>query len=409
MEWYIVEEGEATGPFKESEIRRWVKSGKLSTDTYAVREGLDEWRPIGEHLEEVQAPLELPPLLSVSGPEEDSIGEDSVSVDNDPDLRRYQPSKEERIRVSAWCFVGFLYILSFLCPTHMVDGVGIVNLELSWARENLSWSVIPFMLWPLFAGLALVALGLLTRGRSRGLLGLLLNILPLGLVLLVGGDGFSSVMATLNALPEFDFKDLESATESVSQSAHVLAEKYPAFLAGLIKVFASMTMGMFILIGAGLSIYLAVLITPHALRYLRPNSRGAYYFALFGGVILFLLLLVSFILSLFSFVGGLLYGMGFTLSLAMQMASVFLGFSNLPRRAPKRSTRRALWSIGLSLGGVFLFLLTLMVVPLIEGGLEGQIGLYLFKVALGFVAASLILPLVIVDLWLGKANQVASK
>ena len=409
MDWYIVEEGKATGPFNESEIRRWVKSGKLSTNTYAVREGLDEWRPIGEHLEKIQAPLDQPPLLSVSGPDEDSIVEDAVPEDKDPDLRRYQPSKEERIRVAAWCLVGLLYILSFLWPTHMVDGVGIVNLELGWARENLSWSVIPFMLWPLFAGLALVALGLLTRGRARGFLGLLLNILPLGLVLLVGGDGFSSVMDALNALPEFDFKNLESATESVSQSAHILAEKYPTFLAGVIKVFASMTMGMFVLIGAGISIYLAVLITPHALRHLRPNSRGAYYFALFGGVILFLLLLVSFILSLFSFVGGLLYGMGFTLSLAMQMAGVFLGFANLPRRTPKQSTRRALWSIGLSLGGIFLFLLTLMIVPLIEGGLEAQIGLYLFKAALGFVAASLVLPLATLDLWLGQANLVSSK
>ncbi|MEE2714942.1 MAG: hypothetical protein VYD34_02925, partial [Verrucomicrobiota bacterium] len=70
---------------------------------------------------------------------------------------------------------------------------------------------------------------------------------------------------------------------------------------------------------------------------------------------------------------------------------------------------RALWSLGLSLGGVVLFLITLMVVPLIGGELEAKIGMYLFKVVLGFIAASLVLPLTTVDLWLGHASRVSSK
>ena len=410
MDWYIVEEGEAAGPFKESEIRRWVRSGKLSDDTYAAREGLNEWRPIAEHFGKIETLSDLPPSLSSPIPDEDSEEEiPASSADKDPDLRRYQPSKEEQIRMTAWSIVGLLYIISFLWPTHMADGIGIVNLELSWAQENLTWSVIPFMLWPLFAGLGLIGLGILTRGRLRGFLGLILSFLPLCLVLLIGGDGFSSVMETIKALPEFDFKDMDSAGRSVEQSANVLSDKYPTLLAGVIKIFASITAGMFIFVGAALSIYLTVLIAPHGVRHLRPNSKGAYYFAMFGGVVLFLFVLVSFILSLFSFVVGFLYGTGFAISLAMQLAAVFLGFTNLPRRTPKQSTRRALWSLSLSLGGVVLFLIILMVVPLIGGELEAKIGMYLFKAVLGFIAASLVLPLATVDLWLGHASRVSSK
>ena len=410
MDWYIVEEGEAAGPFKESEIRRWVRAGKLSTDTYAAREGLDEWQPIAEHFGEMESLPDLPPSLSSTISDEDSEAERPVSsADKDPDLRRYQPSKEERIRMAAWSIVGLLYIISFFWPTHMTDGMGIVNFELSWAQENLSWSIIPFMLWPFFAGLGLIALGILTRGRLRGFLGLILSVLPMVLVLLLGGDGFSSLMETINALPEFDLKDMDSAGKSVEQSANVLSDKYPMLLAGVIKIFASITAGMSIFFGVALSIYLTVLVAPHGVRHLRPNSKGAYYFVIIGGVALFLFVLVLFVLSLFSFVGGFLYGSGFVISIVMQLASVFLGFTNLRKRTPKQSTRRALWSLGLSLGGVVLLLLTLMIVPLIGGGLEAKIGMYLFKVALGLIAASLVCPLVTIDLWLGHANQVSSK
>ena len=410
MDWYIVEEGEAAGPFKESEIRRWVRAGKLSTDTYAAREGLDEWRPIAEHFGEMESLPDLPPSSTSTISDEDSEAEGPVSsADKDPDLRRYQPSKEERIRMAAWSIVGLLYIISFFWPTHMADGMGIVNFELSWAQENLSWSIIPFMLWPLFAGLGLITLGILTRGRLRGFLGLILSILPVVLVLLIGGDGFSSVMGTINALPDFDFKDIDSAGKSVEQSANVLSDKYPMLLAGVIKIFASITAGMFIFVGVALSVYLTVLVAPHGVRYLRPNSKGAYYFAVLGGVVLFLFILVLFVLSLFSFVGGFLYGSGFVISIVMQLAAVFLGFTNLRKRSPKQSTRRALWSLGLSLGGVALLLFTLMIVPLIGGGLEAKIGMYLFKAALGFFAASLVLPLVTVDLWLGHASRISSK
>ena len=50
-----------------------------------------------------------------------------------------------------------------------------------------------------------------------------------------------------------------------------------------------------------------------------------------------------------------------------------------------------------------------MIVPLIGGELEAKIGMYLFKAALGFIAASLVLTLATVDLWLGHASRVSSK
>ena len=407
MGWYIVEKGEAAGPFKESEVRRWLKSGKLSADAYATREGLDEWRPIAEQLHLAGEPDESTLEKSEADPEERSPEEEEKSEGKDPDLRRYQPQKEERIRSLAWCGVGLLYFLSFLCPTHKVDGIGVVNLELSWAWENISWSAIPLMIWPALAGVGVGVLGFVAHGRFRGVLALIFCFIPLGLVLMVGGDGLSKMMESLNALPGLDLSGLDSATESVAESADVLTEKGPIFLEGVLGLFAAMALGMVVMVGGVLSIYFTVLVAPHILRHFRPNSRGAYYFALIGGVVLFLLLLVSILLALFSFAGGILYGLGFVVSLGMQLVGVVLGFMNSPSRTPEQSTRRSLWSIGLSMGGVFIFLTTLLMVPLIGGGLEAQIGLYLFKAMLGFVAAALVLPLVVIDLWLGRAVSVS--
>ena len=73
MGWYIVEEGEPAGPFTESEIRRWLKSGRLSSDTYATCEGLDEWGPILEQLELVHESAESIP--EIAGPEKDASEE----------------------------------------------------------------------------------------------------------------------------------------------------------------------------------------------------------------------------------------------------------------------------------------------------------------------------------------------
>ena len=68
MDWYIVEDGEAAGPFKESEVRRWLGSGKLSPETHATHEGVNEWKPLSELLPDNEAAENLPPAFSPEEP-----------------------------------------------------------------------------------------------------------------------------------------------------------------------------------------------------------------------------------------------------------------------------------------------------------------------------------------------------
>ena len=102
--------------------------------------------------------------------------------------------------------------------------------------------------------------------------------------------------------------------------------------------------------------------------------------------------------------GSVLFGLGQVLAIGLQMAAVIITLLNVPSHAPKKSTRRALWSVSLGFGGLAVYLLGLMVVPLIEGEVQAVVGMYVFKVFLGFAAAALILPLVVMDLWLGRAQ-----
>ena len=89
--------------------------------------------------------------------------------------------------------------------------------------------------------------------------------------------------------------------------------------------------------------------------------------------------------------------------LAMQMASVIVGFTNTSSRSPKFAAKRALWGLGLGVGGLLLMVLTLLFVPLLQGELQAMIGMYLFKLFIWFTAAGLVIPLGVMDLWLGKA------
>ena len=50
MNIYLVQDGEAAGPFTESEVRRWLADGRLDPGTYATSDGLGEWKPITEIL-----------------------------------------------------------------------------------------------------------------------------------------------------------------------------------------------------------------------------------------------------------------------------------------------------------------------------------------------------------------------
>ena len=403
MDWFIVENGEAAGPFKESEIRRWLDSGKLTPETHATHEGVNEWKPLSELIPD-EAVENLPPTFSVEEPSalsampaEKDVSESSDEAhDDQADLRRYQPAHEERIRSWAWTIVGAMYLLAFFWPTKLSDGMGVVNLQFAWAKEHLSWSAIPLMIWPAVAGLGAIALGWGLRGRWRAVFGLIFFVSPLILVFLVGGDGFVRMVEALGTLEGVDINDQESVNQATQKGKH--------FMSGILGVFAAMALGMVLIVGGALSIYLMLLLTPVAVRHLRPNSSGAYYFGLVGGIILFILQLVLLILSLLSFMGSVLFGLGQVLAIGLQMAAVIITLLNVPSHAPKKSTRRALWSVSLGFGGLAVYLLGLMVVPLIEGEVQAVVGMYVFKVFLGFAAAALILPLVVMDLWLGRAQ-----
>ena len=403
MDWFIVENGEAAGPFKESEIRRWLDSGKLTPETHATHEGVNEWKPLSELIPD-EAVENLPPTFSVEEPSalsampaEKDVSESSDEAhDDQADLRRYQPAHEERIRSWAWTIVGAMYLLAFFWPTKLPDGMGVVNLQFAWAKEHLSWSAIPLMIWPAVAGLGAIALGWGLRGRWRAVLGAIFFVSPLILVFLVGGDGFVRMVEALGTLEGVDINDQESVNQATQKGKH--------FMSGILGVFAAMALGMVLIVGGALSIYLMLLLTPVAVRHLRPNSSGAYYFGLVGGIILFILQLVLLILSLLSFMGSVLFGLGQVLAIGLQMAAVIITLLNMPSHPPKKSTRRALWSVSLGFGGLAVYLLGLMVVPLIEGEVQAVVGMYVFKVFLGFAAAALILPLVVMDLWLGRAQ-----
>mgnify|MGYP001181229408 CR=1 FL=1 len=407
MDWFIVENGEAAGPFKESEIRRWLDSGKLTPETHATHEGVDEWKPLSKLMPD--DPVEnLHPTFSVEEPSsvpeipaEVGTSESPKEVNGDQaDLRRYQPAAEERIRSWAWTMVGAMYLIAFFWPTKLPDGMGVVNFQFAWAKEHLSWSAIPLMVWPAVAGLGAVVLGWVLRGRWRAVFGLFLFLSPVLLVFLVGADGFKKVFDAFGSLEGVGMSHDESSDQINRESGH--------FLSHLYHVLSSMALGVVLLVGgilvSILSVYSMLLLTPPIVRHLRPNSKSAYYFGVAGGVFLFVFQLTLLILSLLSFMGSVLFGLGQVLAMGMQMAAVIIGFLNVPSRPPKESTRRALWSAGLGLGGLMVYLLCLLVVPLIEGEMQAVLGMYVFKVFLGFAAAALILPLVVMDLWLGRAQ-----
>ena len=113
---------------------------------------------------------------------------------------------------------------------------------------------------------------------------------------------------------------------------------------------------------------------------------------------------LTFFFSLFSFIGGFFFGLGMVAGLALQMAAVIVGFTNTASRAPKFAAERSLWSLGLGVGGLVLIVLTLLFVPLIQGELQSTIGMYIFKLFIWFTAAALVLPLGVLDLWIGKAS-----
>ena len=417
MKIYLVKDGEAVGPFTEEEVRRWLSDGRLDPETFATADGLGEWKKISEVLPAEPAPAEvLPPAYPVASPAAVPAsavnptpapmpaGDSKDPNEDDKDLRRYAPTREDQFRSFAWLGVGLMFLLAFLWPTRLNDGMGIVNFQLGWAKEHVSGAAIPLMLWPGFVGVLVIALGFLVKNRFRALLVLALSLVPLILVLVVGGTGIAKVAGAMNdvhqEIQNVDFNDPSQAHEQAEKMGGIMQDQ--AFK-GFLGMGAAALLTMVIVLGIVCTIYLTLLITPHAVRHFRPNSSGAYYFALIGGVFLIIFQLVVCFFSLFSFGGGVLAGLGMVTAILAQIAAVIVGFCNTSSQLAKTASRRALWSLGLAVGGVFLWGGTVLVVSLLEGGMQSTIGMYIFKAWLGFVAAALMLPLGVMDLWLGQA------
>jgi hypothetical protein len=408
MKIFLVQDGEPSGPFAEAEVRDWLKSGKIPPDTYATSDGLGEWKPVGEMLLEENEtstnPSRLPPELpdAIIEPAQDQNIQQPVEPrdpnEDDPDVRRHAPEKEERIRSFAWLAVGLLYLLAFIWPTELVGGMGVVNLQFDWAQEHLTWAAIPLMIWPALAGFVLGVAGFMLKGRVRAAVAILISLMPLFLVLLVGGAGFVKVLEA--------FTQLSGGVDLTQEAGRSEArDNAIGGLQGLVGVGAAMLMTIIILVGVVQTLYFTILLIPHSVRHLRPNSSGAYYFGLIGGVFLFLFQLILIFFSLFSIFGGILFGLGMVMGMLLQMASVIVGFTNTASRSPKFAAKRALWGLGFGLGGLLLIVLTLLFTPLIQGELQATIGMYIFKLFIWFTAAALVIPLGVMDLWLGKASH----
>ena len=325
--------------------------------------------------------------------------------EDDKDLRRYAPKREDQIRSFAWLGVGVLFLLAFIWPTEMTDGMGVVNLQFGWAKEHISVAAIPLMLWPAFMGVLLIALGFLVKNRIRGVLVLFLSVVPLVLVLIVGGTGIAKMAGAMNdvhkEIQNVDMNDPDKAQEQVKEVGGIIQD---GMLKGFLNVGTAVLMTMVIVAGVVCTVYLTLLVTPNVVRHFRPNSSGAFYFGLIGGIFLIIFQLIICIASLPSLLGGALTGLGMIAAILMQIAAVIIGFCNTTSQLAKTASRRALWSIGLGLGGVFLWGATLLLMSLLAGGTQATIGMYLVKIWLGFIAASLVLPLGWIDLWLGEAT-----
>lgn len=396
MKIYLVQDGKETGPFSVEEVRAGMESGLFSPDTFAACQGMDEWKPLSEVL-----PGEpLPPMLAEELPPELPAAPDSPSPEPDetpkdphedePDARRHTPEKEELYRSCAWLAVGLLYLLAFLWPTELADGWGVLNFQIAWVGEYLTGSLIPLMLWPGVAGVVLIAAGFLLRGRIRGVLALVISLLPIVLILIVSGDGFVKVMETFAALETVDITDEDSRNEAI--------KKLSVGLHGLIGLGAAMFLFLIILAGVLSTAYFTILLMPHASRHLRPNSKRSYFFGLIGGIFLVLIQLVGMVFLLLSFLGGILFGLAMVIGLALQITAVVMGFTNTTSRRPKLASQRALKALSLGGGG----LLLILIAPLLLGS---GIDMYFFKLNLWFTAAALVFPLGVLDLWLGKASD----
>jgi len=365
---FIVVDGQPDGPYEAVSLRARLASGELPRDTHASREGDDRWMPLTELIGEVSG----------------------ASTESSP------PIAEAKLRTGAWIALGALLLAAFIFPTPMNDGWGVVNLQTGWVSEHLGWTPIPLMLWPAGVGAVAIAAGLLLhgRGRARGALGILLALLPVLLLLILGGGVAAKGVEMIAELQETQLADLGDKDK--------MKGMFSSLLASLGSLGATAFLVVTMLAGAFASMYATALLVPAAVRALRPESKGAYYAGLVGGIILIILQLVLLLISVPMLLANFVQGAGMLLGAMMHMAAVIIAFTNTPGRAVTVATRRARWSLGLGLGGFVLYGLAILLSALLADGMQQNMIVYIFKIWLWFGAAALVLPLALADLWLGK-------
>ena len=133
------------------------------------------------------------------------------------------------------------------------------------------------------------------------------------------------------------------------------------------------------------------LLVPAAVRSLRPESSGAYYAGLIGGIILIILQLVLLFVSVLMLLANFVQGAGMLLGAMMHMAAVIIAFTNTPGRAVTVATRCARWGLGLGVGGFVLYGLAILLSALLAEGMQQNMIVYVFKIWLWFGAAAVVL------------------
>ena len=365
---FIVVDGQPDGPYDAEALRARLASGDFPRDIRASRKGDDRWMLLTELIGEVpEASAESKPFLT-----------------------------EAKLRTGAWVALGVLFLVAFIFPTPMNDGWGIVNLQTGWVNEHLGWTPIPLMLWPAGVGAVAIAAGLLlnAHGRGRGALGILLALLPVLLLLILGGGVAVKGVEMVAELKEIQLADLGDKDK--------MKGMFSSLLSSLGSLGATAFLVVTMLAGAFASMYATALLVPAAVRSLRPESSGAYYAGLIGGIILIILQLVLLFVSVLMLLANFVQGAGMLLGAMMHMAAVIIAFTNTPGRAVTVATRRARWGLGLGVGGFVLYGLAILLSALLAEGMQQNMIVYVFKIWLWFGAAALVLPVALADLWLGK-------
>jgi hypothetical protein len=363
---FIVVDGQPDGPYDAEALRARLASGDFPRDIRASREGDDQWMPLTELIGEA------PVATSKSGP----------------------PISEAKLRTGAWIALGALFLVAFLFPTPLNEGWGIVNLQTGWVNEHLGWTPIPLMLWPALAGVVAIALGLLLYGRARAAVGLLLSLLPLLLLVILGGGVGMQALEMFTDLSETQWVDLQDKDK--------VKEKMASLLASFASMSATAMLVVTALAGVMASLYATALLMPAAVRALRPESTGAYYAGLIGGCLLLILQLVLLFVSVPLLLVNWVHGAGQLVAVLMHMAAIIIGFTNTMSRPPAVAVRRGVWALGLGVGGCMVYGVALLGSALLAEGMQEAFGLYVFKFWLWFTAAVMVLPLALADLWLGK-------